>query len=177
VIEYLKLFAVWINSAKTMFVFGAVAGTALFLPACWLETLHLSAAIEHYRPFLWLVFSVCLMGLVFDGSKAIGARQKTKSRLRHLARDEQEFLSHFVHNHVSTMQVLVFEAGPATSLTTDGILFLSPTIGDVALDKAVLYFMIKPWILRYLSKHATKCLGRFATCTPITPEQDAGISN
>lgn len=162
-IEYLKLFAEWINSPKTLSVFGAAAAFPLFLPACWLQALHLSDAIDRYRPLFWLIFLVCVIGLLFDGGKSIVNRERFKYRLRHLSRDEQEFLSHFVHEQVSTRAVLPYEARGASALVADGILFLAPTIGQPALEDGVIWYTIKPWwILRYLQKHSL-FLGGFAT--------------
>ena len=149
-----------------MSVFGAVAAFPLFLPACWLEALHLSSAVDRYRPFLWLVFLVCVVGLIFDGVKTIVIREKHKYRLRHLARDEQELLSHFVLNQVSTQTVLAFQAGAASSLARDEIVFLGP----ISAEEGVFYYTIKPWILRYLQKH-TKYLGGFSTHQPAPPEE------
>ena len=161
VIDYLRLFEGWIKSPRTMFIFGAASGLPLFLPTCWLEAIHVAEGIERYRLWFWLIFLISVMGLIYEAGIRIRQHCRIKYRLRHLAADEQEFLSHYVHENSSSRIVLGSQASPGASLTTDGILFLTPTIGKAALEQTMVYYTIRPWVLRYVRKHP-KHLGNWA---------------
>jgi hypothetical protein len=171
VLPYLKLFGEWIKSPRTLSIFGAVAALALFLPACWLETVHVYSAIDHYRAFLWLVFSLCVVGLVFDGGNAIFIRCKIKKRLHNLVRDEQEVLADFVHNDVSSTRFAAYQAGVTSGLVEAGILHVPTTTDPTNVSAGFVYFVIEPWILRYLRKHMN-CLGGFSTRQTILDEEE-----
>ena len=170
VLPYLKLFGEWIKSPRTLSIFGAVAALALFLPACWLETVHVYSAIDHYRAFLWLVFSLCIVGLVFDGGTAIFVRCKIKKRLHNLARDEQQVLADFVLNDVSSTRFAAHQAGATSSLVAAGILHVYSTTDPMNVDAGFIYYTIELWILRYLRKHMN-CLGGFSTRPTIREEE------
>jgi hypothetical protein len=170
VLPYLKLFAEWIKSPRTLSIFGAVAALALFLPACWLATVHVYSGIDHYRAFLWLVFSLCVVGLVFDAGNAIFVRCKLKKRLHYLARDEQEVLADFVLNDVSSSRFAPTQAGATSSLAAAGILHVYSAKEPMNVDARFVYYTIEPWILRYLHKHMD-CLGGFSS-RPTIPDEE-----
>ncbi len=70
-LEYLKLFAEWIKSVRTMFVAGAVAALALFAPERRLEAIHIYPAVDRFRPLLWLVLAISAAGLLYEVGKVI----------------------------------------------------------------------------------------------------------
>src|SRR5260370_19243369 len=70
-LEYLKLFAEWIKSVRTMFVAGMVCALALFAPERRLEAIHIYSAVDRFRPWLWLVLAISAAGLLYEVGKVI----------------------------------------------------------------------------------------------------------
>lgn len=134
-----------------MFIVGAVAAIPLLLPACWLEAIHVYSAVDRFRSWLWLFVLISAVGLLFDAGKALFLWQKIKYRLHHLARDEQNVLAVFVLN-LTSAQVFGAYQPAASSLADAGILYVTTETGRITLDTGHIYYTIKPWILRYLSK-------------------------
>jgi hypothetical protein len=150
VLEYLKLFEEWIKSVRTMSITGTVAALALFLPKCWLEAIHLYPTIDRFRPLLWLAFSVCVVGIAYDSGNILVIREKTKKRLRNLAKDEKSIMSRFVQRDGITHDFPESNVPMTNMLVRDKILFSgSPPMTG----RNLYHFSTEPWILEYLKEN------------------------
>jgi hypothetical protein len=143
-----------------MWIFATVSALALFLPTGWLNHIHVDSAIDRYRPGIWLVFSICVIGLltyplyaIDDKRKEVFLNRKIKRRLQMLAEDEKDVLALFLKNKVSSCGFIAYQPG-ASSLVDAGIIYPSSTIGARG---PRLYYTIHSWIYHYLMKHPNLC--------------------
>jgi len=72
--------------------------------------------------------------------------------LHSLTADERKILALYVRDQISTWAWGVSDLG-IPSLVDARILYLATTIGDVHADSGIRYYTIKPWILKYVTKH------------------------
>jgi hypothetical protein len=146
-LEYLKLFGEWIKSVRTMSIAGTVAALALFLPAKWLEAIHMTPALDGAKPWLWLVFAVCISGIVYDSGNMVVIRERHKRRLRNLAFDEQDIMKRFVQRNGVTHDFHESDVPITNLLVRDKIL----SVGSPEMTGRNMYhFSTEPWILEYL---------------------------
>lgn len=133
-----------------MSIAGTVAALALFLPAKWMEAIQVSAAIDRFRPLLWLVLAICVAGILYDSGNLVVIRKKLKRRLRNLANDEKSVMCRFVQRDGITHDFPESNIPMTNMLVRDGILFRGnpPMTG-----RNNYHFSTEPWILEYLKKN------------------------
>ena len=103
------------------------------------------------RQILVAPFGIALLGTFAFIIWTLGERERIKRyRLPNLAGDEKEVLKAYIKQDKMTIPFVVADAKPK-SLSSEGILFLSPDVQHVA--PGFIYYTIHFWAFDFLKKH------------------------